>query len=255
MPSGRDFPSKPPPVIYSKAKIRTRRPLEIIPVLDIKSGTVVHARRGARKDYLPLQSRLTPSAQPLAVLGALLDRYPFRRVYLADLDAIAGKPSPHLAAIQEMRQRFPGLEFWIDAGVRELEGLQDFLAAHLGTPVLGSETLRDITLLQAPEARSAVLSLDYLGERFLGPAALEAAHERWPQTVILMQLERVGAEAGPDLERLAALRRRVPDRRLYAAGGVRDDEDLRRLEELGVDGVLVATALHHGALSASRPSL
>jgi phosphoribosylformimino-5-aminoimidazole carboxamide ribotide isomerase len=36
---------------------------------------------------------------------------------------------------------------------------------------------------------------------------------------------------------------------LFAGGGVRDEDDLRRLADAGCDGVLVATALHDGRLT------
>ena len=34
------------------------------------------------------------------------------------------------------------------------------------------------------------------------------------------------------------------DRKIYVAGGVRHEADLELLDEMGVDGVLIATALH-----------
>lgn len=225
--------------------------MEIIPVLDIKAGIVVHARRGTRDEYAPLRSRLTRSVQPSAVLSALLTLHPFRRVYLADLDAISGEPSSHLPIIQELRQRFPEVEFWVDRGLADRNALDRFLEHGLGTPVLGSESLTDTSLLHLPQVGEAVLSLDYRGGRLLGPQGLEQAVADWPQRVILMELERVGADAGPDFEHLAALRRQAPGRRYYAAGGVRDDADVQRLEQMGVEGVLVASALHQGDLSAA----
>ena len=66
-----------------------------------------------------------------------------------------------------------------------------------------------------------------------------------------MTLGRVGSGAGPDLDRLAAIRARAGARRLYAAGGVRDKADLAALKDAGAAGVLVASALHDGKISAA----
>jgi phosphoribosylformimino-5-aminoimidazole carboxamide ribotide isomerase len=63
-----------------------------------------------------------------------------------------------------------------------------------------------------------------------------------------MTLARVGSGAGPDLERLAALRKAGGDRAIYAAGGVRDAADLAALDRAGIAGALVATALHDGRI-------
>ena len=50
---------------------------------------------------------------------------------------------------------------------------------------------------------------------------------------------------------LAALLERAGARAVFAAGGVRGEDDLARLRAIGVAGVLVATALHDGRLSAA----
>ena len=68
-----------------------------------------------------------------------------------------------------------------------------------------------------------------------------------------MTLTRVGVSAGPDFARVSQIVARAGDRRVFAAGGVRDADDLERLEAIGAAGALVATALHDGALTQRRP--
>jgi len=60
----------------------------IIPVLDLMNGEVVHAKHGNRHEYLPIKSVLTYSSEPLAVVQALLALYPFKQLYIADINAI-----------------------------------------------------------------------------------------------------------------------------------------------------------------------
>ena len=60
----------------------------IVPVLDLKGGEVVHARAGERERYLPIRSRLAAGSAPAAVVDGLLSVAPFRRIYIADLDAL-----------------------------------------------------------------------------------------------------------------------------------------------------------------------
>jgi phosphoribosylformimino-5-aminoimidazole carboxamide ribotide isomerase len=67
-----------------------------------------------------------------------------------------------------------------------------------------------------------------------------------------MTLARVGSGAGPDVDRLAAVRRIASGRRIYAAGGVRDAADLAALAHAGIAGALVATALHDGRLAGAE---
>jgi phosphoribosylformimino-5-aminoimidazole carboxamide ribotide isomerase len=70
--------------------------------------------------------------------------------------------------------------------------------------------------------------------------------------VIVMTLARVGGNAGPDMDRLEKIKRRVPDVMLYAAGGLRGVSDLIRLQQAGMRGVLVASALHDGRLTGAE---
>jgi phosphoribosylformimino-5-aminoimidazole carboxamide ribotide isomerase len=224
-------------------------PFELIPVVDLMGGLVVHARAGERDRYRPLErSALTDSPEPMAVIRGLLDLYPFRSLYIADLDAIR-KQGDHRALIRELRLAFPDLLFWVDAAFARACGCRRFLDAGLGLLVLGSESQTDTELLESLQGEPrVVLSLDYMGERPLGAAALFDTPSLWPERVIVMTLARVGASTGPDLDRLRRIRAAAPNRRVYAAGGVRGQDDLRTLRDLGCAGALVASALHDGRL-------
>ena len=68
------------------------RTMQIVPVLDLKGGVVVHARRGQRADYAPLRSPLVEGCEPVAVARALCAACRTTRLYVADLDALAGEP-------------------------------------------------------------------------------------------------------------------------------------------------------------------
>ena len=92
--------------------------MNIIPVLDLKAGQVVHAKHGDRQNYLPIQSALSNSSEPLAIVKALQSLYPFKHLYIADLDAIQGNDS-HVAQIKNIQKCFPDLEIWLDAGFNQ----------------------------------------------------------------------------------------------------------------------------------------
>jgi phosphoribosylformimino-5-aminoimidazole carboxamide ribotide isomerase len=223
----------------------------IVPVLDLKGGQVVHARAGERARYRPIRTPLATGSEPPAVLDGLLSLAPFRRVYIADLDAIEGQ-GDHRAVVAALAYRYPHLDFWLDGGFAGVAAAMAAQAERVA-PVLGSESLPDTAALSDAVGRlgrsNCVLSLDYRGERFVGPAAIEASAELWPDHIIAMTLSRVGSGAGPDIARLAALRQSAGARQLFAAGGVRDAGDIERLAAMGVAGALVASALHDGRLT------
>ena len=62
----------------------------ILPVIDLKGGIVVRGVAGQRDQYRPVESCFTADAQPASVAMGLTERFCFRQVYVADLDAIGG---------------------------------------------------------------------------------------------------------------------------------------------------------------------
>jgi len=221
--------------------------VEVIPVIDLKGGEVVHAQRGERDSYRPVRSQLCRGSDPIDVVAGLLTVHPFATLYIADLDAIQAR-GDNIASIRQIRQRFPELRLWVDNGLADPAACRDWLAQALSELVLGSEAQRDRAILNAlsddDARRHLILSLDYKDDRFLGPPDLFSAKALWPHRIIVMTLSRVGSRGGPDLDLLRRWRDEVPAKKIFAAGGVRGGEDLLALADCGISGVLVATALH-----------
>ncbi len=220
-------------------------------------GQVVHAKKGKRSAYRPLESTLCNSSAPASVVSALLGLYPFKKLYVADLDAIRDTGHNN-TLIRQLHSQFPELHIWMDRGIRSTADLLEFYRWETGHAVIGSETLSNPEIfgemLKLRIRPPPLLSLDYQENKFLGPPALQFNPALWPKQVILMTLDRVGGDQGPDLERLAHLRVVSPETELYAAGGIRSENDLLVLNSLGLKGALVASAMHNGSIDAKTLS-
>jgi phosphoribosylformimino-5-aminoimidazole carboxamide ribotide isomerase len=223
--------------------------VEIIPVVDLKGGCVVHARRGDRARYQPLISSICVDADPLHVVSAMLTLFSPHRLYVADLDAITGASGQHdlIAALSRLCRH---AEIWLDSGFRSISDLSSISDLPNIVPVIGSETLDGIdTYLRLRSQRpDAVLSLDFRGETFLGPPVLLASPDLWCQRLVHLDLSQVGASQGPAAAMAMMLQDHAPDRAIYVGGGVRHIGDLRHLAGVGIRGALVATALHDGSI-------
>ncbi|MGV1015122.1 MAG: HisA/HisF-related TIM barrel protein [Methyloceanibacter sp.] len=222
----------------------------VIPVLDLKGGTVVHAKGGKRADYRPLETPFGPAGDPLAIARGLLDLTGSPALYVADLDAIEGQGNNY-ETCRALADALPTTALWIDAGFSDAGECAFWLP--LGAILaIGSECLATLDAWQDIHASlggSVMLSLDFDGEELRGPEVLLADPSLWPGQVIAMSLDRVGTGEGPALERLKSIVTRAGERAVYAAGGVRDSQDLKRIAEIGAQGALVATALHSGAVT------
>jgi phosphoribosylformimino-5-aminoimidazole carboxamide ribotide isomerase len=232
--------------------------MKIVPVLDLKDGVVVHARRGRRDEYAPLESPLVRGSDPVDVARALTTLCRTRNLYVADLDAIAGRPVDEgtLAALAQLADP------WVDAGAITTGAAAALARAGAARNVIGTESIgpdwpgwRASTIPQP----AVVLSVDLRDGRLISldpelsgrkpAAAAPLAHALAVSELLVIDLARVGSRSGPPLDAVAELARALPGVEIYAGGGVRNDADLRALESAGATGALVATALHEGRIT------
>jgi phosphoribosylformimino-5-aminoimidazole carboxamide ribotide isomerase len=118
-----------------------------------------------------------------------------------------------------------------------------------------------MTLADGFPPQQLVLSIDLQAGLLRAPAGIHTPHQLAHlarqvgiEQVILLDLARVGAAAGPPLDLLAALRSHFPGLAFYAGGGVRHRADLHLLAQAGAAGALIATTFHRGVLTATDVS-
>lgn len=228
--------------------------MEIIPVIDLLDHQVVHARHGERKHYRPIASTLCSSSEPLPIMDALLALYPFHRIYVADINAIQ-KRSSHDSVIKSWLSQYPDIDLWLDNGITRKSQLGKWQVPGISC-IIGSENLaskNDLLEILNHSRKTVILSLDSNRSGQLGPAGLDEEAEYWPDKVIVMTLSKVGSLLGPDfsyLEKILGLGRKQSSHiQIYAAGGIRNMDDLLRLRDMGISGALVATALQNGSIT------
>jgi len=242
----------------------------IIPVIDVMGGQVVRAIGGRREEYRPLVSRLCGSAEPLGVASTLVKLTDASELYVADLDAIRGHPTLHLNCEVLKALTALGPTVWVDAGVRDLFDETELLKANVNSFVVGTETANGddpvATLAGLYGGDRVILGIDIHAGRLLGnwrawgqteveafDWMIELARGMGIRRVIVLNLAQVGSSAGPrTLAECRVVKARYPSVELWSGGGVRDWDDVKRLEDAGVDGVLVASALHDGTLTFPR---
>ena len=222
--------------------------MEIIPVIDVRQNQVVHAVKGQRQNYRPLQTCLCDSHSADDIVQAFIDTYPFKTIYIADLDAIQGTSNnEHL--IEQLLNKFQSVSFWVDQGISSAIELK---IQSRRQHVIGSETnISPKTLNELfTSSLEIILSLDFQTKTFLGHQDLLEKTDLWPERIIIMSLSHVGSNNGPDYKLISDIQKIAGDRKIYVAGGVRHEDDLQTLNDMGIDGVLIATALHSQQIKA-----
>jgi phosphoribosylformimino-5-aminoimidazole carboxamide ribotide isomerase len=241
--------------------------MRVTPVIDLMNGQVVRAVAGHRSEYRPIYSLISADPRPATVARALVDRFGFETVYVADLDAIQGG-KPNVEAWETIKNA--GLKLWLDAGTggpqRYSEIGQLLLEREVqGSVVVALETLQDPYddrwWDETPgSAFPAIFSLDLkdgvpLRQPFVWTklSAIEiarAAYDLCFRDMIVLDLADVGIGQGTrTLQLCMQLTTELNDVRVIAGGGVRGIDDLKALADVGCDAALVASALHDGRLS------
>jgi phosphoribosylformimino-5-aminoimidazole carboxamide ribotide isomerase len=232
-------------------------PFRVLPVIDLLGGVAVHARGGDRAAYRPVRSVLADSPDPVLLASRFRDRLGLEDVYVADLDAIAGRGA-NTTVIRRIADL--GLTVWADTGLRTAADARGLKAAGVSVIVAGTETLRgpselsEIARTISPD--STALSLDFRGETLSlapcaswpdgGPGAIvDAGRLARVRKIVWLDLARVGRRTGAEPP---ALMRDRPDVAVFVGGGVAGLPDLLRLRDAGAAGALVATALHDGRI-------
>jgi phosphoribosylformimino-5-aminoimidazole carboxamide ribotide isomerase len=234
--------------------------MRFLPVLDLKDGLVVRGLAGRRHEYRPIVSRLTPSPRPRDVARAFRDHFGLTDLYLGDLDAIAGQP-PALDVYAALHA--DGFRLSVDAGVRVAADGVRLARAGVETVVAGLETLTgpaalaELCDLLGParvlfslDLKSGQPLIDLAGWQAADAAGMPArAVACGVRRLLVLDLARVGVGEGTGTEALClSVSAAFPEVEVLAGGGIRDAADLERLQQHGVAGVLVASALHDGRL-------
>jgi phosphoribosylformimino-5-aminoimidazole carboxamide ribotide isomerase len=234
--------------------------MRIIPVLDLLRSEVVRGVAGRRDEYRPLQSRLVDGSEPQAVARAIRARFGFSEIYVADLDAILER-RPNRTTLEALSA--DGFSLWVDAGLRHCEEAAWLFELGIERIVAGLETLtspRELaSLIDRYGSRQIVFSLDLRDGRPLASNAWAAddplevatiAVEAGCDQLIVLDIARVGTGDGiPTLPLCRSIQRDFPAVTILTGGGARGREDLRSLERAGIDGVLIASALHDRSLT------
>lgn len=240
--------------------------MQIIPVIDILNGVVVRGIAGERQKYAPIASMLTQSRDPSVIVRVLQDEYGLTDFYVADLDAIQAQRM-NRCTIAELSQ-LPGT-MYADCGVRTKTDIQDQLDLGVDQIVVALETVPNpetaAELLAEFGTDCLVFSVDMKNGKPLAGAewghlspfeicrlVIDAGFDR----LILLDLSSVGTDGGtPTLELCKQVLDQFADVRLITGGGIRGADDLQLAKDAGVDGVLVASALHDGRLTRGNRAL
>jgi phosphoribosylformimino-5-aminoimidazole carboxamide ribotide isomerase len=231
--------------------------LTLYPAIDLKDGACVRLRRGAMDEATVYSD--DPAAQ-----ARLWQDSGCRWLHVVDLNgAFAGRAVNEgaVAAILAAAR----VPVQLGGGIRDMAGVERWLAAGVRRVILGSAAVRDPALVREAcrrfpgqvavgiDARDGFVATDGWAETSTLAAADLAARfaDAGVAAVIYTDIGRDGMLSGLNLEQTAALAAEITIP-VIASGGVGSLDDLRALKALNapnIEGVIVGRALYDGRVA------
>lgn len=226
--------------------------MQIIPVLDLSKGVVVHAIHGKREKYQPINSNLCSSSDPMEIINCFLNLNSFKTIYIADLDALE-QLNDNTNIIESICITFPHLEIWLDTGTSLFNqylnnSYFDNLRLILSSESINSSSTFE-TFVNKYKHHRFILSLDFKSGEILGSKELLLNKQQWPSDIIILNLDNVGTNNGISVPRQLDNLDLFHTHNTFYGGGIRDQNDLYELDKLGAAGALISTSLHNKSLN------
>jgi phosphoribosylformimino-5-aminoimidazole carboxamide ribotide isomerase len=229
--------------------------MDILPALDLLGGKCVRLIQGRYDRVIDYESDPLDVARQFRAAGATW-------LHVIDLDGARDGKIKNLVTLRRIVEQ-TGAHVQFGGGVRDEAGIEAALAAGAERVIVGTRALQDWPWFEAvahrPEyAGRITLGLDArLGKlavhgwtRDTEHSALDVARAvtGWPlSTIVYTDIGRDGLLLGPNLRAIEALAAAatVP---VIASGGVSDLEDVRRLSQMNLAGMVIGRALYEHAI-------
>lgn len=224
--------------------------MKIIPAIDIIDGQNVRLTQG---DY---EQKSAMRRTPEEAIKFYSEYTQVARIHVVDLMGALKQKSLESNMINQL-SRLTKLPLQIGGGLRTLETINKYNDIGIEYFILGTKAIMDIKWLEE-------VTLKYPGKVFVGIDAREndIYINGWTENsgktiddyvkvienfdlagIIYTDINKDGMGLGPNFENTARLNN-MTKHKVVASGGVRNKEDLNKLEKLGISEAIVGKASH-----------
>lgn len=222
----------------------------IVFVTDLLDGRVVHAIKGEREKYRPVEnSKVSNSAEPIEMISKIKPK----EVYIADLDRLQNTGNNF-----EVIKKISALtKTMVNIGVKENDDIEKCLSIA-DTVILSSEasSFNIMKYASGNYPGKTNITIDIKNGSILTkdedlkkePKELvKLLNDLKIKDIVIIDLSKVGTSAGINKDLLREIKE-ISNHNILFGGGIRDMNDIDALKEIGISGALVATAVHNGKI-------
>lgn len=227
--------------------------MEIYPAIDLVGGRAVRLTQGDYEQMTVYDADPVTRARGFAAAGA-------RYLHAVDLDGAKNGQTANLETIRQLVED-GSLKVEVGGGIRDEERIRAYLDMGVWRVILGTVAVKNPAFVRDMAEKygeKIVVGVDARDGRvavngWLEKTELETVEFcRWlaasgVKTLIVTDIARDGLLAGTNLELYRELVQ-IPGLDVVASGGVTYPDEINRLAQIGVAGVIVGKALYTGRL-------
>lgn len=232
------------------------RKIEIIPAIDIIDGKCVRLSQG---DY---DRKTVYNENPLEI-ARMFEDAGISRLHLVDLD---GAKAKHIVNYKVLEQIASKTRLIIDfgGGLKSDDDLKIAFESGAAMVTGGSIAVKEpelfLSWLEKFGSEKIILGADAKDGKIAVSGWQESTelsviefiaefHQKGISKVISTDISRDGMLSGPAFELYVEIMETLPDLEIIASGGIASIDDIYKLAEMGVPGVITGKAIYEGKIS------
>lgn len=230
--------------------------MQILPAIDIKEGQAVRLFKGDFNQKTVVNLDVIGQSKIFAQAGIDF-------IHVVDLDGALDGRATNRDLIAKLKKE-SGLGVEVGGGIRTLEQIEDYLAVGIDRVIIGSMAVKNPDFVKAAlekfgsdkivvgiDAKNGMVATEgWLETSNVDYISLAKAMEKIGVTLfVYTDVDRDGTLTGPNFEHYERLVAELTTAKVIASGGIAEQSDLVKLQEIGVAGTIVGKAYYNGNIS------
>lgn len=230
--------------------------MQILPAIDIKEGQAVRLFKGDFNQKTVVNPDVIGQSKIFAQAGIDF-------IHVVDLDGALDGRATNRDLIAKLKKE-SGLGVEVGGGIRTIEQIEDYLAVDIDRVIIGSMAVKNPDFVKAAlekfgsdkivvgiDAKNGMVATEgWLETSNVDYISLAKAMEKIGVTLfVYTDVDRDGTLTGPNFEHYERLVAELTTAKVIASGGIAEQSDLVKLQEIGVAGTIVGKAYYNGNIS------
>ncbi len=229
--------------------------MEIFPAIDLKDGKAVRLTKGLMESAKVYSNEPWELAKRFEDMGS-------KWLHIVDLNgAFAGEPK-NIRQIEQIRKN-TNLKIQLGGGIRDEETIKKYLDLGINRLILGSIAAREpkkvinladkYPIAVGIDAKDGFVAVDGWGDSS-GVKASELAkiyENSKIECIIATDISKDGTLGGLNIDFILEIQN-ASKKRVIASGGVASEEDIKKVKENGIYGVIIGKAFYEGKIDLEK---